>query len=135
MHKLNVYLNNFQTPRMKSGRLQELLKIEFPLIMAPMFLLSNRQMMEAGIRSGIMSTFPSLNFRKENELQYLLQALRIYQKSNPSGNYGVNLIVQRSNPYYQSHLKVCVEQKVPFYITSLGYPREVIDAVHSYGAI
>ncbi len=43
------------------------------MIMAPMFLVSNFAMMEAAMQSGIMGTFPSLNFRKEGELEELLQ--------------------------------------------------------------
>lgn len=43
------------------------------------------------------------------------------------------MIVQKTNPLYAEHLKICVEHKVPFYITSLGNPKEVIDAAHSYG--
>jgi nitronate monooxygenase len=50
------------------------------------------------------------------------------------GTYGINLIVQKTNPLYSKHLKECVEAKVPFYITSLGSPKEVIAAAHSYGA-
>jgi nitronate monooxygenase len=120
---------------MKPGRtLEQLLKIDFPVIMAPMFLVSNKEMMMAGMRSGIMSVLPSLNFRKEGELDSLLKELNSYHQSNPSGNYGVNLIVQKTNPYYKEHLKICASQKVPFYITSLGNPKEVIEVAHSYNA-
>ena len=37
------------------NNLNALLGIEFPIIMAPMFLVSNVEMMKAGIRSGIMA--------------------------------------------------------------------------------
>jgi len=113
--------------------LNELLEIEFPIIMAPMFLVSNESMMKSAIESGIAASFPSLNYRKEGELEALLQSLNNCKKKN-SGTYGVNLIVQKSNPLYEKHLKICVEAKVPFYITSLGNPKQVIEAAHSYGA-
>jgi nitronate monooxygenase len=113
--------------------LNELLEIEFPIIMAPMFLVSNESMMKSAIESGIAASFPSLNYRKEGELEALLQSLNNCKKNN-SGTYGVNLIVQKSNPLYEKHLKICVEAKVPFYITSLGNPKQVIEAAHSYGA-
>lgn len=109
------------------------LKVDFPLIMAPMFLVSNAAMLKAGMRADVMATFPSLNYRKEGELAALLDELNAYAQGQP-GSYGVNLIVQRSNPLYKKHLAVCAEKKVPFYITSLGNPREVIDTAHSYGA-
>jgi nitronate monooxygenase len=113
--------------------LEELLKISFPLVMAPMFLVSNRQMIMAGMRSGIMAVFPSLNFRKEGELEALLEDLNTFHRTDPSGSYGVNLIVQKTNPYLKDHLKLCASYKVPFYITSLGDPAEVIAAAHAYG--
>lgn len=114
--------------------LEELLKIDFPVIMAPMFLVSNKEMMLAGMKAGIMSVFPSLNFRKEGELASLLDELNAAHSTYPKGNYGVNLIVQKTNPYYKKHLDICVSRKVPFYITSLGNPKEVIEAAHKYGA-
>ncbi len=119
---------------MKTNQLLPLLKIEFPLIMAPMFLVSNAEMLKAGMRSGIMATFPTLNYRKEGELASVLDELNGFLAETSKGNYGVNLIVQQSNPLYRKHLKICVDKKVPFYITSLGSPKEVVEAAHAYGA-
>jgi len=102
--------------------------------MAPMFLVSNEAMLQAAMRFGIMGTFPSLNYRKEGELEELLQKLNTYRDSNKCiGNYGVNLIVQQTNPLYKKHLEVCVKAKVPLFITSLGNPKEVITQAHAYG--
>lgn len=112
----------------------DLLGTRHPVIMAPMFLVSNENMVSAAIRSGIAGTFPSLNYRKEGELHALLERLNAVRAAHPGGTYGVNLIVQKTNPLYKKHLDACVAAKVPFYITSLGNPREVIDAAHSYGA-
>ncbi len=117
----------------KSNSILPLLNIEFPLIMAPMFLVSNVEMIKAGMDSGIMATFPTLNFRREGELAAVLDQINSY-KSGSRGSYGVNLIVQQSNPLYKKHLDICVEKKVPFYITSLGNPKEVIAAARTYGA-
>ena len=112
----------------------EMLKIDFPIIMAPMFLVSNEAMIKAGMQAGIMATFPSLNYRKDGELEALLDKLNLFTKSNPHGSYGVNIIVQKSNPLSDKHLKICIEKKVPFFITSLGNPKEVVKAAHAYGA-
>ncbi|MEO8761055.1 MAG: nitronate monooxygenase [Bacteroidia bacterium] len=114
--------------------INNLLKIEFPIIMAPMFLVSNEAMLKAGMQAGIMATFPSLNYRKEGELEKLLDDLNLFAKSTPQGSYGVNIIVQKSNPLSDKHLKICIEKKVPFFITSLGNPKEVVKAAHAYGA-
>ncbi len=115
--------------------LTKTLQIEFPLIMAPMHFVSNAEMVKAAMKSGIAGTFPSLNHRKDGELEAMIDTLNDYYKSeNPTGTYGINMIVGKSNPFYQKHLDICVERKVPFYITSLGNPKEVIERAHSYGA-
>ena len=117
-----------------SNKLTACLGIDFPMIMAPMFLVSNKDMMLEAMRSGIAGAFPTLNFRKTGELATLLDELNRIKDSGVRGTYGVNLIVQRSNPYFSSHLEVCLSKKVPFYITSLGDPTEVISGAKKYGA-
>lgn len=115
--------------------LNNLLNIRLPVIMAPMFLVSNEAMIKAAIDGGLMGVFPSLNYRNKGELSEVIQKCNFYKNQNPgSGNYGINLIVQKSNPLYESHLEICVAGKVPFYITSLGSPQEVIRQAHAYGA-
>jgi nitronate monooxygenase len=111
------------------------LNIEHPIIMAPMFLVSNESMMRAAIEAGIMGVFPSLNFRKDGELEKVIMNLHDYKSANPQfkGSFGVNIITQNTNPLYKKHLRICSDLKVPFYITSLGYAGEVIDHAHSYG--
>ncbi|MCW3085581.1 MAG: 2-nitropropane dioxygenase-like enzyme [Bacteroidetes bacterium] len=116
-------------------KLSTLLNIDFPVIMAPMFLVSNEAMVTAGMNSGIAATFPSLNYRNEGELEKMLDALNAEKgKIRAKGTYGINLIVQKTNPLYEKHLKICVEKKVPFYITSLGSPKQVIEQARTYGA-
>lgn len=117
-------------------QLTSALAIRYPVIMAPMFLVSNEKMMTAAMDNGIAGTFPSLNYRKEGELKTVLDRLNEHHSRLPPGlgTYGVNLIVQKTNPLYNKHLQDCVTAKVPLYITSLGNPKEVIAAAHSYGA-
>jgi nitronate monooxygenase len=116
-------------------KLTQLLDIDFPMIMAPMFLVSNEAMIIAGLNNGIAASFPTLNYRPENELKIVLDKLNKELKNkNGKGTYGVNLIVQKTNPLYEKHLAICVDKKVPFYITSLGNPKEVIEKAHRYGA-
>jgi len=113
----------------------EMVGIQFPIIVAPMFLVSNEAMMKASMRAGVIGAFPTLNFREKGELERVLDNLNAYKSTEGAeGNYGVNLIVQKTNPLFKKHLEICVEKKVPFYITSLGKPEEVIEKVHEYGA-
>lgn len=116
-------------------QLTSLLNIKFPMIMAPMFLVSNESMIKAAMDVGIAGAFPTLNYRDEGDLEAVLDSLSNYHNAlDKKGTYGVNLIVQKSNPFYKKHLDLCVKYKVPFYITSLGNPKEVIAAAHEYGA-
>ncbi len=116
-------------------KLTQALSIDFPMIMAPMFLVSNEAMLVEGMKNGIAATFPTLNYRNENELEQILDKLNVSKAGlTVRGTYGVNLIVQKTNPLYEKHLKICVDKKVPFYITSLGSPKEVIAQAHTYGA-
>ncbi len=115
--------------------LTKMFGLKMPVIMAPMFLVSNEAMMKSAIHNGILGVFPSLNYRKEEDLHQILKLLNEYKSQHPTGgNYGVNLIVQKTNPLYKKHLELCAEAKVPFYITSLGNPKEVINMAHAYGA-
>ncbi len=113
--------------------LSQILGIRKPIIMAPMFLVSNRTMMEEAMRGGIAGCFPSLNFRAKGELENLCSHLNEYLKGDTPGTYGVNLIAQKTNPVFQKHLDICLDHKVPFYITSLGNPKKVIEGARSYG--
>lgn len=108
--------------------------LDIPVIMAPMFLVSNEAMLKSAIDEGILGVFPSLNYRNDSELSALLGRLNEYKKISSKGNYGVNLIVQKTNVMFEKHLKICVDNKVPFYITSLGSPARVIEEAHKYGA-
>ncbi len=119
---------------MQHTKINEILGVKFPLIMAPMFLVSNQSMVTEAMKAGIAGTFPTLNYRETDSLKNILNNLNEEKKKYNSGIYGVNLIVQRSNPFYEKHLKICVEAKVPFYITSLGNPQKTIIAAHEYGA-
>lgn len=110
------------------------LNLELPIIMAPMFLVSNESMLLAAMDSGILGVFPSLNYRNEKELESVLKKLHDKKIESERGNFGVNLIVQKTNVYFEKHLELCVKYKVPFYITSLGNPSRVIEEAHKYGA-
>ena len=75
------------------NKITELLNIEFPVIMAPMFLVSNEGMLKSAIKSGIAGAFPTLNFRKEGELKKMLKELNDFKIQYPKGTYGVNFEV------------------------------------------
>src|SRR5574339_589230 len=106
-----------------------MLGIDYPIIVAPMFLISNTKMIKAALDCGVTAAFPALNYRTDQELRAAI--LEIRKHSNKP--FGVNLIVNRSNPKYKSQLKTLLELKVDFIITSLGNPKEVIDKCKPLG--
>ncbi|MGE8362316.1 NAD(P)H-dependent flavin oxidoreductase [Pseudomonas sp.] len=109
-------------------------RLRLPLVAAPMFLVSNPQLVLACCRSGIVGSFPALNQRESSGFRAWLDEIEagLDEQSAP---YAVNLIVHGTNPRLQADLAICVEKRVPIVITSLGAVKEVVDAVHSYGGL
>lgn len=102
--------------------LTELLGIELPVIMAPMFLVTNVEMIVAAGESGMAGCIPALNFRTVEELEKGIKEI----KSRTQKPFGVNLIVNKSNILAKKQLYKCLDLGVNFFITSLGSPEEVI---------
>lgn len=109
--------------------LDNLLGIEYPIIVAPMFLISNVAMLKAALDAGVTAAIPALNYRTDTELRAAIKELKAYT-TKP---FGINLIVNKSNPKYKGQLKLLVEEKVAFIITSLGNPNEVIEQCKPLG--
>lgn len=116
---------------MKKATLTELLQIKHPIIMAPMFLVSNTKMVIEGMKNGVAGCIPALNYRTIEELQMAIKELKAAKVEG--GSYGFNLIVNKSNIKYKEQLRVLCEEKVDFIITSLGSPEETIKEAHKHG--
>jgi nitronate monooxygenase len=111
-----------------NAKLCELLGIEFPIIMAPMFLVSDEKMIIEAIKSGITGAIPALNYKTTEDLRRAIRKI----KSEANGPFGINLIVNKSNFLYKEQLQVCCEEKIDFFITSLGSPEETIRKAKKY---
>ena len=114
---------------MTKTTLDKLLGIDYPIIVAPMFLISNTKMIKAALQNGVSAAFPALNYRTDQELRAAIQDIKAFS-SKP---FGVNLIVNKSNPKYKGQLETLLELKVDYIITSLGSPREVIEKCRPLG--
>jgi nitronate monooxygenase len=114
---------------MANKSLSEILGIQYPIIMAPMFLVSNAKMLIAAGNAGITGAVPALNYRTDEEFRAAITEIR----SKTKGPIGINIIVNKSNPKAAQHLKTCVEMKVDYIITSLGSPEEVIRQCKPHG--
>ena len=108
---------------------KNLFEADYPVIMAPMFLVSNAAMVVAASDNGISGTFPALNYRTDKEFRAAIDNIRAHS-SKP---FGVNLIVNKSNVKYKTQLDTCIEKKIDYIITSLGNPKECIDRCKPLG--
>ncbi len=102
------------------------LNIRYPVIMAPMFLVSNTKMLIEAHKAGITGAIPALNFRTVQEFR---KALEILHEAG-AGPFGVNLIANKSNMQLKKQLEVCLDFQVDYIITSLGNPEKIIEACH-----
>lgn len=110
-------------------KLTELLGIEIPIIVAPMFLVSNEKMVIAACEAGATAAIPALNYRSTAELREGIRRI----KAGTSKPFGINLIVNKSNILYKDQLTICCEERIGYFITSLGSPRETIEKAHAVG--
>jgi nitronate monooxygenase len=99
--------------------------------MAPMFLVSNVEMVKEAMEAGISGCIPALNYRTLDELRNAIKELKEHKVAD--GAFGFNLIVNKSNLKYKAQLKVLCEEGCDFIITSLGSPEETINQAHKVG--
>lgn len=114
---------------MTSPTLDRLLGIQYPFIVAPMFLISNTKMVKIALDAGATAAFPALNYRTDADLRAAIDEI----KSHTDRPFGVNLIVNRSNPRYKAQLQTLLDARVGYIITSLGNPKEVIEKCKPLG--
>lgn len=121
-------------------------KLRLPLIGAPLFIISNPDLVIAQCKAGIVGSFPALNAREqegeppllESWLERITEELDRYNQANPdtpAAPFAVNQIVHRSNARLERDLEICHRWKVPIWITSLGARPEVNDAAHDCGGV
>ena len=115
---------------MEKTSLTQLLNIKYPIIMAPMFLVTNTKMMIEALNCDIASCIPALNYRTDEELRNAIKEIR--EKTNSTA-LGINLIVNKSNIKLKKQLQSCLDLEVDFIITSLGSPKEIIQKCKAKG--
>ncbi|WP_420427520.1 NAD(P)H-dependent flavin oxidoreductase [Algiphilus sp.] len=123
-------------PNLLQGRLR------LPVIAAPMFIVSNPDLVIAQCKAGVVGSFPALNARPEPVLEEWLEritteleAARAAQPDAPIAPFAVNQIVHASNQRLAHDVEMCARYRVPIQITSLRAPDAVVEAAHSYGGL
>jgi len=112
------------------NKITEILGIKHPIIMAPMFLVTNTKMMIDALNCDIAACIPALNYRTDEELRIAIKEIR--EKTNSTA-LGINLIVNKSNIKLKKQLQSCLDLEVDFIITSLGSPKEIINKCKAKG--
>ena len=117
-------------------------RLALPVIGAPMFIVSNPQLVIAQCTSGIVGAIPSLNARPQESLDGWLKQIRTgcadYAAAHPGERvapYAVNLIVNKANSRLEQDLEVVVANEVPIVITSLSAPDDIVPRIHAYGGL
>lgn len=120
--------------------------LRLPVVAAPLFIISNPDLVIAQCKAGVVGSFPALNAREadgepimlERWLQRITEELDRHNQANPdqpAAPFAVNQIVHRSNTRLERDIEICARWKVPVWITSLGARVEVNEAAHSCGGI
>ena len=100
--------------------------LRYPLVCAPMFLVSNTRLVQAAAEAEAIGAFPALNYRPLTRFEAALQELK------HCSAFGVNLII-KGNPHLEAQLDTALAQRVPLIIVSLGNPTAIIKQAHAAG--
>src|SRR5574344_118771 len=117
-------------------------KLRLPLIGAPLFIISNPQLVTAPCQAGIVGAMPALNARPAAQLDdwlaeitETLAAWDAAHPDQPAAPFAINQIVHKSNDRLEQDMQLCAKYKVPLVITSLGAREDVNQGVHSWGGV
>lgn len=130
-------------PETRLERLPAVLRqVRFPVIAAPMFIVSVPGLVIAQCQAGIVGSMPALNARPpellDDWLHQIREALAAWDAAHPeapAAPFAVNQIVHKSNARLDADMAVCEAHRVPLVISSLGAREDVNQAVHGWGGV
>ncbi|MFN3202734.1 MAG: NAD(P)H-dependent flavin oxidoreductase [Bradymonadia bacterium] len=115
---------SFSTP------LSKRLGLKYPLVAAPMFIISNKEMIVACAEAGILGSMPSLNARTVEQFEADLQWIR----ARTDRPFAINVTIGLTDPArLMRDVELCLEYEVPVMITSYGNPTEIVKVAHGKG--
>jgi len=116
----------FSTP------LSRRLGLRYPIVAAPMFIISNKEMLLACAEAGILGSMPSLNARTPEQLRADLEWLR----SKTDRPFAINMTIGLTDPERLQHdVALCEELEVPVWITSYGNPTRLVERARECGSV
>ncbi|MDE3268664.1 MAG: nitronate monooxygenase [Pseudomonadota bacterium] len=121
-----MHVSTPNTPEPIATTFTKMFGLRYPIVCAPMFLVSNIRMVCAASAAGGLGAMPALNYRPLPKLKEALQQIKAQ-----SSCFAINLIMQGKD--YHKQLDLIIEQQVPLIILSLGDPTQVIKHAHAAG--
>lgn len=111
-------------------------RVTLPLIVAPMFLVSNPALTLAAISQGIIGSFPAHSTRTREIFKDWLDEMEAgaAELDNPAP-YAVNLVVHPTNERMPGDMDICEQYKVPIVLTSKGAPKDAFSRIHDWGGV
>jgi nitronate monooxygenase len=107
------------------------LGLRYPVVCAPMFIISNREMLLACAEAGILGSMPSLNARTPEAFRADLRWLR----ARTDRPFAINMTIQLTDPErLMADVALCEEFEVPVWITSYGDPTRFVQRAKGAGA-
>jgi nitronate monooxygenase len=112
----------FHTP------LSSRLGLRYPIVAAPMFLISNREMIVAAADAGILGSMPSLNARTSEKLNEDLAWIR----AKTDKPIAINVTIGLTDKERLMHdVELCFAHGVDVLITSYGDPTAIVKEAHA----
>jgi nitronate monooxygenase len=110
-------------------QLSRSLGLKYPFVAAPMFLISNKEMIVAAAEAGILGCMPSLNARTNEQFKADLAWIR----ERTDRPFGINLTIGLTpKERLEADFALCVEYRVPVLLTSYGNPTEYVRRAHEH---
>lgn len=117
-------MSDFHTP------LSRRLGLRYPIVCAPMFIISNKEMIVAAAEAGILGAMPSLNARTLEGFRADLEWIR----ARTDKPFAINLTIRLTEPErLAGDVALCEEFEVPVWLTSYGDPTQLVERAHGIG--
>lgn len=117
-------------------------RLSIPVVGAPMFIVSNPDLVAAQCLSGVVGSMPALNARPAEQLDAwltqidaTLAAAKAQDPTRKIAPYAINQIIHPSNERLRQDMETCARHKVEIIITSLSAPNLIVPHVHAWGGV
>lgn len=113
-------------------KLSQRIGLKYPLVSAPMFLISTPEMLISSAEAGILGAMPSLNGRSHDDFKAMLREVR----SATENPFAINLTIGLTDPKrIKADLFACIDHGVKVLITSYGDPTDIVKEAHRHNMI